>query len=353
MSVALGLFFALELTRAVLTEGMYTGSNSSNDDSGATRTPLLHPQATILAVEAVRVGVTMLICAITLPNPASRLFRLDRFGGVAVQAMLWIASVATVSILMQLRLPITGILHHMLVQKQRSARAWIALFVIYCGVVISQLPKKGTAFSFTDARAVAMSLVLSTVSGIASIVSETNMKSGRLAGLSFWEQQYRVSLMGVVSGAIFLMALATFGDEDVVDARGGGGGSWSLGGLVLVNVHRATGFSIAMTTGSVFAAAGSGLFTGLVVRQLDSVVKLIAQALAAVFTTAVVYLAFGTFKGDAEYFGFGSILLIVGAAWYALETSNNAKHLQFKRKFYRMLTVGRYGEGEEGGKKEK
>ncbi|ORY40548.1 hypothetical protein BCR33DRAFT_740372 [Rhizoclosmatium globosum] len=130
--------------------------------------------------------------------------------------------------------------------------------------------------------------------------------------LPFWEQQVRVTLLGIVSSTIFL--------------------AFSNGAFV--NHDSISVTSVLFTIGSILAAAGTGLFTGMVVRRLDSVVKLIAQAVAAICTTWVVYIVFGSFKAVYGFFLLGSFLLIVGTLVYGLETTVNPAYTKY-RKLYR------------------
>ncbi|KAJ3247563.1 hypothetical protein HDU78_003977 [Chytriomyces hyalinus] len=311
MSAALAGFLTLELTRAVLTEGMYATA------SGASRRPLLHAQVVILAVEVVRVAAA---CCMIISEKRKPKLHVHALKSVGIQTGLWFvnnciyfnvlshASVATVSILMQLRLPITGILHHFLVRKQSSLGAWIALIVIYVGVVCAQW---SNSFSISDMWTIIACLVLSILSSIASIVSEKMLKG---ANMPFWDQQLQVCALSVVSSSVFLVAMAD--------------GPW-------INYDMLNTVSVAFTTGSVLAAAGAGLFTGLVVRHLDSVVKLIAQSVAAVSTTVLVYLLFGTFKAIFGMFVVGAVLLVLGTALYALETTTNPNYARF-RNVYRL-----------------
>ncbi|KAJ3081550.1 hypothetical protein HDU79_006689 [Rhizoclosmatium sp. JEL0117] len=297
-------FFVLELSRAILTEGMYQSTN---------RIPVLHPQLTIFIVELVRFLIAI-ICVIRNRGKVS----FTNLEYMAVQAVMWFvnnvlyfatlkhASVATISILLQLRLPITGILHHFLVRKQENWRVWAALGVIYVGVVCAQWTGH---FSLTDMWTIYMTLLLSLISSVASIVSEKMMKS---LTLPFWEQQVRVTLLGIVSSTIFL--------------------AFSNGAFV--NHDSISVTSVLFTIGSILAAAGTGLFTGMVVRRLDSVVKLIAQAVAAICTTWVVYIVFGSFKAVYGFFLLGSFLLIVGTLVYGLETTVNPAYTKY-RKLYR------------------
>ncbi|KAJ3060840.1 hypothetical protein HDU98_003197, partial [Podochytrium sp. JEL0797] len=287
-------FFTLELSRAVLTEGMYQSTN---------RVPILHPQLTIFIVECVRLAVAV---AIILRTPNGKL-SLSNLQYMAVQSMLWFinnciyfatlrhASVATVSILMQLRLPITALIHHFFVRRQESQFVWAALAVIYLGVVLSLWTN---TFSVNDASTVFLCLLLSTMSSVASIVSEKVMKT---LEMPFWEQQVRVCFLGVVSSAVFLA---------------GSSGAY-------VNYASMHPVSVGMTCGSILASAGAGLFTGIVVKKLDSVVKLIAQAIAAVSTTIAIWLVFGTFKAVVGCFVVGSLLLVSGTVVYGLEISTN------------------------------
>ncbi|KAJ3015458.1 UNVERIFIED_CONTAM: hypothetical protein HDU68_012714 [Siphonaria sp. JEL0065] len=300
MAFAVIGFIVLELSRAVLTEGMYSATN---------RKPLFNSQLTILLVELVRVGVSYNLVLRSKRSPS-----LNNIRPIAVQSLLWCfnnciyfaalehASVATLSILMQLRLPITGILHHVLVKKQENPLVWIALLIIYAGVVLTQW---SNSFSIHDMWTVFHCLILSSLSSIASIVSEKTMKT---VSMPFWDQQFRVCVLGTISSAVFL--------------------AFSKG--VYVNTESLNPISAAFTIGSILAAAGAGLFTGIVVKQLDSVVKLIAQAMAALATTILIYLAFGIFKAILSCFLIGSLLLVIGTVLYGLETSSNPAHEKFR-----------------------
>ncbi|KAI8621467.1 nucleotide-sugar transporter [Chytriomyces sp. MP71] len=241
---------------------------------------------------------------------------------VAAQSVLWFinnciyfailryTTVATLSILMQLRLPITGILHHFLVRPQKSLHAWCALTVIYIGVVAAQWTNsiESNWLAFTAC------LVLSVLSSLASIISERVLKS---LDMPFWDQQFRVCLLSLVSSAVFAAATVRGGEY--------------------VNYTVLSASAVAFTAASIVAAAGAGLLTGLVVKYLDSVVKLIAQSVAAVATTVLIYVLFGSFKAMWSTFILGSTLLVLGTVVYALETTTNSVYLPYRKLYRRVL----------------
>ncbi|KAJ3095183.1 hypothetical protein HDU96_001283 [Phlyctochytrium bullatum] len=289
-------YVAFEILRSLLVEGMFAWSPVD-------RQPWLDTSLLVLLMECAKLLIAFCVVLATTRN-----FSLQYLACFVVQAFLYFinnflyfqtvqwTSAATISILLHLRLPITGVLHHFTMRKQ-TAIGWGAMFAAYLGVVVSQL---NDDLSFGSFWPILMCLIIAVNSSIASIVNEKMLKT---LDMPFWDQQLRLYALGALSSAVFVFARK--------DA--------------LVHPEAYTPGILGATIGAIVTGAAAGIVTGLVVYKLDSVIKLISQAVITVLVTIAVFFVFGTFRGSVIYFSIGAAILVAATYVYARAAASAPK----------------------------
>jgi uncharacterized membrane protein len=301
--------------------------------------PILDSSVVILSIEVLK-----FVIALTTVSFTTRNFTLEHLHLFLLQSLLYFfnnvmyfsavqwSSAAVVSILLHFRLPITGILHHFFIKPQTSRWAWICLATIYIGVVISQLNEN---LSLENGWAVFICGVIALNSSIASILNERMLKG---LGMPFWDQQLRLYGLGVLSAGLFVFgkwakasAAATSTTATIKSTRmlADDTGHTKMGIILALSdglfVHKSSHNpgSILTATGAILFGAGAGIMTGVVVYKLDSVVKLVSQAIVSVLVTLCVLLVFGRFNGNAGAFVQGALLLVGATYGYARVSSSS------------------------------
>jgi UDP-sugar transporter A1/2/3 len=177
------------------------------------------------------------------------------------------------------KLPATGILHHVMIRKQRNVWGWWSLLFICIGVVLFNIPKSTTAGAVNgndgEANWYIAPLaggVIAMLSALASIFSETLTKSG-----GFWESQAWLYFWGIVfATASYPISTKFYGMTKEADNFQGEMLQWRtlLGPASMLTA----------------VTAGVGLIVAVLLRMRDNLLKLVGTSATIVTIAATQYL---------------------------------------------------------------
>jgi solute carrier family 35 (UDP-sugar transporter), member A1/2/3 len=288
------------------------------------RKPLISITLVVLLVELSKFFAAFVIVFFTSGN-----FGLHDLRHFVVPAILyfansclyyWIltgASVSGLSLLMHVRLPLTALVHHFLVKKQESLRAWISLAFVFVGVSLAQFSEH---FAFTDARVLLVTLIICVNSSVASVVNERTLKT---ISMPFWDQQLRMYFFGVVSSVVAVHASIAQGKEMI-----------SVGINFEPIARNSAVAHLLSLVGCVASGAAAGILTGFIIYRLDNVVKVVSNSVITVVVTLASYVTFGIFPFAPLNFFFGTLILAIASFAYALSVTkdNEGQKASFERK---------------------
>ena len=196
------------------------------------------------------------------------------------------------------KLPIIAILHHFLIARQQSSRAWIAfgflvfgmsLFNLSSGllVVVTGVHVSGrSVIHFPSILEPFLGLLMALVSGFTSVYMERILKQK----IPFWVTQTWLYAFGSVASA----AVLCFGDNRL-------GGAWSGS---IVALHFAVVATIAI----------KGLIVAIILRTNDNLVKIVGTSASIILIVAAQYLFYSKLQAHTAA-GLG--ITIVGTWTYS------------------------------------
>lgn len=207
-------------------------------------------------------------------------------------------SSSTIQFWTLIKLPITAILHSLFINTQRKVRPWIYLFMIFIGVVLTQLNSNLEIESFF---VLFVCILLAINSSTAAIYNELLLKS---LDASFWEQQCWVYFLGTLWNSCYLLM------------------------ELEVNQPRAlySSYIIATSVFVVFISAYAGIVVGFLVKKFDNVIKLQSSAVSTVFIGILSSCLFSKSLNNSFLFFLGSTLIISFTCMYAQLQRNNIKY---------------------------
>jgi hypothetical protein len=282
--------------RSLFAEAMY-------EFSPWIRTPLLPNTHVVFAMELMKFSVAFLVVSRSTKNystenleyflPPAGLYFINN---CLYYSILLTSSTGTMSLLMHLRLPFTAIVHHFLIRRQTSWKAWGSLALVFLGVSIAQL---NDHFSIGHPGVVLTAMVICLNSALASVINEKVLKT---LDMPFWDQQLRIYALGT---GVSLIAVV-----------------WTtLAGTAIVSIHLINMASSLATIGCLISGSMAGILTGLIIFRLDNIVKVVANSGITILVALAVYGVFDIFPFTASHFVSGSVLLVVGSYLYARSTA--------------------------------
>ncbi|ODQ55030.1 hypothetical protein SAICODRAFT_53593, partial [Saitoella complicata NRRL Y-17804] len=166
------------------------------------------------------------------------------------------------------KLPFTGILHHLLVKRQRNLYAWLSLALICTGLLIFNAP-----IEFLDwIRGIGVfigpivGLVIATLSGFASIFTEVIMKQK----VAFWVAQVWLYFYGTLFAGTILL----FWDGRLH--------SFSSTSTPSSDSDPSTSWAIFVNAAVILATTATGLVVANILRKADNLVKLVGSSASIV-----------------------------------------------------------------------
>ncbi|GAO51596.1 hypothetical protein G7K_5695-t1 [Saitoella complicata NRRL Y-17804] len=187
------------------------------------------------------------------------------------------------------KLPFTGILHHLLVKRQRNLYAWLSLALICTGLLIFNAPIEfldwirgvedpltATSTSNTNTTTPAfqigvfigpiVGLVIATLSGFASIFTEVIMKQK----VAFWVAQVWLYFYGTLFAGTILL----FWDGRLH--------SFSSTSTPSSDSDPSTSWAIFVNAAVILATTATGLVVANILRKADNLVKLVGSSASIV-----------------------------------------------------------------------
>ena len=205
------------------------------------------------------------------------------------------SSAGCISLLLHVRLPLTAIAHHFVIQKQGCSRVWTSLGLVFVGVTLAQMDDN---FFFMDYRAVVVALIMCCNSALATVINERVLKT---LEMPFWDQQLRIYVFGVLASGLGLLSFSQ---------RQGGRGIINVIGPIPQT-------AVCSAVACIATGALSGILVGFVIYRLDSVVKVVSNAAITVVVTMGAYFFFGIFSFVPNHFLAGSIILFASSYFFA------------------------------------
>lgn len=219
--------------------------------------------------------------------------------------LLYVASshldAATCQVAYQLKLLTTACFSVALMKRKIPARRWLALFILFIGVVLVQLPTGGGSSAAAAAAAsgsspllgVAAVSIACVLSGLSGVWLERIVQ--RTMNVPIWLRNIQLGLLSIVIGAAQIVLF----DAEAVRQNG-----------------LFQGYTL-FTCGVVVQVAFGGLLVGLIMKYADNVIKGFATSLSIVLSSVVSYFipAFGFSLRPA--FVLGSSLVIGATILYS------------------------------------
>ena len=290
----------MEVLRPLFAEGMYEHTTIIH------RRPLLPYTQVVFLIESVKMMVALVMVLQTTRNwsLAKIEFFLPPAGLYFVNNCLyyWVlreSSTGAMSLLMHLRLPFTAVVHHFLIRRQTSWKAWVSLALVFTGVSIAQLTDDLT---LDHGSVVIVAGIMCLNSAFASVINERILKT---LDMPFWDQQLRMYTFGFIASFLGIF-----------------GSSYIEPGSLTAEM---TTVAVISTIGCILTGAAAGIFTGFLMYRLDNIVKVIANAMVTVLVALCVFVLFGLFPFTPAHFAVGSLMLLGGSYLYAIETSRDSE----------------------------
>ena len=291
-------YISAEVLRSLFAEALYVHSPGRN--------PFISFPLIVLLMELCK-----LVAAVLIVLQSTRNFSIKEAQHFIVPSLLysinnflyyWIlsnSSAGYISLLLHVRLPLTAVAHHFILQKQECPRVWTSLFFVFVGVTLAQTDEN---FSLMDLRAVIVTFFMCVNSALATVINERVLKTLKMP---FWDQQLRIYVFGVITSGLGLLSfLKTQGGSDV---------------YMNESVSKTAVWS---AVACIATGALSGIFAGFVVYKLNSVIKVVSNAAITVIVTMGTYFLFGIFSFAQSHFLAGSIILFASSFYYATLTSS-------------------------------
>ena len=294
-----------EFVRSLFAEAMYSLAPD--------RRPIISVTLVVLLVELCKLSAALVIVSTTTKNFGKRDLRhfvvpagLYFMNNCLYYWILADASAAGMSLLMHVRLPLTALARHLLVQKQKSWQAWTSLGFVFVGVSLAQMNED---FAFTDARVLSVVFMICVNSSVASVLNERALKT---LSMPFWDQQLRMYFFGTLSSFVGVFATASSGKKLINTVRYGGGGDGTA-------AEDRAAAALLSSVACVVSGAATGILTGFVIYRLDNVVKVVSNSVITLLVALESYALFGIFPFVPLNFVIGC--LIVASASYAYAVS--------------------------------
>lgn len=189
------------------------------------------------------------------------------FNNILYLVALQLSSPGLLQICVLAKLPLTGVLHHIMIRKQENMYAWISLAAICIGLLVLNLPSDHSPISNPNEgsrfAAPIAGLLIAFVSAVASIYNERLTKKGDFVFSQFWLYLWGACFSGLampLSSATKMSAMAS----PKVDP---GAAGILIGTVVMIS-------------------AATGLLVALILRHGDNLLKLVGTS-ASVTTICV------------------------------------------------------------------
>jgi hypothetical protein len=301
-------YILADVVRSLLAEAMYSLAPD--------RKPIISVTLVVLLVEVCKLFAAFVIVLATTKNFGPRDLR-----HFAIPAGLyfannclyfWIladASAGGMSLLMHVRLPLTALARHFLVEKQKSWQAWTSLAFVFVGVSLAQMNED---FALGDARVLLVAFMLCLNSSVASVLNERTLKT---LSMPFWDQQLRMYFFGTLSSFVGVFATTMRGKALMNSAQFG---SWGD--------DRAAAAALLSSAACVVSGAAAGILTGVVIYRLDNVVKVVSNSIITLVVTLASYALFGIFPFVPLNFVVGGLIVVSGSYAYAVSIQKPGGH---------------------------
>ncbi|KAM0790447.1 hypothetical protein ACM66B_003324 [Microbotryomycetes sp. NB124-2] len=242
-----------------------TTTTTGNDEHDDRPTPTMSPQQE-----------TALKCA-TFAVPATLYLGNNMLYFVGLQ----LTSPGPLHVAMMARLPFTAVLHHFIIRQQTNWRAWASLTALVIGLAMSEFSQSvseafGTSVSAQESTkqllGTTIGLTIAAVSAFASILTERLLKD---TSTPFWTSQFWLYSWGLAFAAVSAL-------------------SWS-GSVATTTQLEPSSTSTATVTATLVCAslaATVGLAAGSILRYLDTIWKLVGNALTLVTIAVATAVAF-------------------------------------------------------------
>lgn len=291
-------YISVEVIRSLFAEALYVYSPARN--------PFISFPLIVLLIELCKLAAALLIVL-----QSTRNFSVKEAQHFVVPSLLysvnnflyyWIlsnSSAGCISLLLHVRLPLTAIAHHFMIEKQECPRVWTALVFVFAGVTLAQTDDN---FSLMDLRTIIVTWVMCVNSALATVINERVLKTLRMP---FWDQQLRIYVFGVFTSGLGLLFF--------LQKQGRG----------IINMNESISkTAVSSAVACIGTGALSGIMAGFVVYRLDSVIKVVSNAGITVIVTIGTYFMFGIFSFALSHFIAGSVLLFASSVYFASLTSS-------------------------------
>lgn len=217
-------------------------------------------------------------------------------------------SASTIQFWTHVKLPITALMHSWIIKSQRKIGPWISLFMIFIGVILTQLDSK---FEIGSSLVLFVCGLLALNSATAAIYNELLLKS---LNMSFWEQQSWISCLGTLWNSLyFILEL-----ESVENYQ------------PLYSPYKA--YFLANTFTVVTLGAYVGIIVGFLVKKFDTVIKLQSSAISTVVIGILSSLLFSKPINNPVMFFIGSLLIISFTTVYAKLSVQKSENQEYSNK---------------------
>jgi hypothetical protein len=220
------------------------------------------------------------------------------------------ASAPAIQLLLYVKIPSTVVMHHFFIKRQHRAYPWILLSFLLFGAIVSQLTDK---FEIKNTAIISICMVLSVNSAIASIYNETLMKS---LDMDFWSQQVFDSY-SLYNGKVITYTLTAF---------------WSLVHLSITSNLHHTFVSVIHLDRSVLwymvvialLSGFAGIFTGMIIKSMDTIVRLLSGVIVSMLVTIGIYLTFSKSPDSWVFFSIGSFIISCSVFLYGKDMKDSS-----------------------------
>jgi Nucleotide-sugar transporter len=204
------------------------------------------------------------------------------------------ASAPTIQLLLYIKIPVTVVVHHVFIRKQSRWYPWMLLGFLLAGALTTQITDK---FSIQNPNVLVICVVLSMNSALASIYNEKLIKS---LTMPFWSQQ------------VITYALTA---------------TWSLAHISLQTNPLSIAASITHIDSTVVSyvaaisllASIAGISTGLIIKSIDTIARLLAGIIVSVVVTIGIFLVFDRSPESWFFFTAGSMVIGVSVYLYGMD----------------------------------
>jgi hypothetical protein len=210
------------------------------------------------------------------------------------------------------KLPITAVLHHLLVKRQHNSLAWISLSLLCLGLLISNIPEgfstwlwasssedhDGLILSYAPFIGPFIGLAIAIISGWTSIYTEVILKQK----VAFWVAQFWLYAYGALFGGIAL----TFWDGRLAKPAESALQQETYPSLSLI---------LGANLSVIASTAGTGLVVANILRKKDNLVKLVGTSASLVTITLTQCILFADLRSKTW-----TVQTIIGTGIIAIST---------------------------------